>query len=289
MDLGLSSSADLFASGSFSPEEISALINPTGARVQNTPSAIQVLLNQGAEYLAQKNPFELEHLMQSFGTFFKTKSDKVQSISSVLGDQLSFQNPLVCSFDIGATDRGMIAFDWRLSYVLIDALLGGINGVSIEKKQDEPYSAIEKNVLMPVICQLLDLVAEDRGVVTKPVGLSSSLPVKEISHSRFVFFVRTPVLSGKMCLDLPTHLVPKSQSGPLIFADDLVDVPVVAQAVISNLQTSVAEVSQWQVGTQLMLGAANQLQIDLSVGNKTVAQVEMQTDTPERRVCVEAV
>lgn len=289
MDLGLSNSADFLSSGSFSPEEIQALINPTGIHISTSPSAIQVLLNQGAEYLCQKNPFELNALLQKFSAYLKTKSDKIQSIVPIIQETSSVQNPLVYTFDIGTLGHGLIALDWRLSYVLIDALLGGINGVSIEKRQDEPYSVIEQNVLMPVIRHLLSLTATDRNVLINAIYPSTTVPVPTPELKRFSFLVRTPVSSGKMILDLPASLVPHAHDIPLISETALSHIPVQVQAVISGIQTSLADVLTWQAGTELSFGRIDELLTDIAIAGKTIAYAKVQENASERRVCVEAV
>ncbi|MBO7257996.1 MAG: hypothetical protein J6V11_03555, partial [Alphaproteobacteria bacterium] len=81
MDLGLSGTTDFFSLGTFSAKEIESLLNPTGVRIPTSPSAIQTLLNQGAEYLAQKSPFSLDTLAETYNTFLKTKSDKILSLT----------------------------------------------------------------------------------------------------------------------------------------------------------------------------------------------------------------
>ena len=95
MDLGLSGSADFFSLGTFSAKEIEALLNPNGVRVQPSPSAIQTLLNQGAEYLAQKAPFALDTLAETYNIFLKNKSDKILSLMPA-PSQTALQNPLIC-------------------------------------------------------------------------------------------------------------------------------------------------------------------------------------------------
>ena len=289
MDLGLSGSADFFSLGTFSAKEIESLLNPTGVRIPPAPSAIQTLLNQGAEYLAQKSPFVLDTLADTYNTYLKTKSDKILSLTPATSIQASLQNPLVCSFDIGSADRGFIALDWRLSYVLVDALLGGINGVSIEKKQDEPYSIIETNILRPIFHQLLSLLAEDRSISITPTDISTILPAKPQNHTRFVFIVRTSAMAGKLCLDLPTSLIPQQTPEQLLNTHHISTLPMEMQAVITNLQTTLSSVLQWQVGTQLTLGNAEDISADLTVADKKVATVTLKTNTQTRQVSVEAV
>ena len=289
MDLGLSRSSDFFSLGTFSAKEIEALLNPSGIRVPITPSAIQTLLNQGAEYLAQKTPFTLDTLAETYNSFLKTKSDKILSLTPAVSTQTILQNPLVCPFDIGTADNGFLAFDWRLSYVLVDALLGGINGVSIEKKQDEAYSIIETNILRPIFHQLLCLLAEDRNISVTPKAVSTSLPQTTKDHARFFFLIRTSAMAGKLCLDLPTSLIPQEVPEYLLSPEHISNLPIETQAVIGNLQTTLSHVLQWQVGTQLTLGEATQLSVDLVASDKKVATVTLKNDTSNRQVSVEAV
>lgn len=289
MDLGLSGSADFFSLGTFSAKEIEALLNPSGIRVPISPSAIQTLLNQGAEYLAQKSPFALETLANTYNTFLKTKSDKILSLTPTSSSQTTFQNPLICSFNIGTADFGFLAFDWRLSYVLLDALLGGINGVSIEKKQDEPYSVIETNILRPIFHQLLCLLAEDRNISISPTTLSTTLPQKTKDHTRLFFLIRTSAVAGKLCLDIPSSLIPQETPEYLLSSEQMMNLPIETQAVIGHLQTTLAQVLEWQVGTELNLGNTEQVVIDLIASHKKVASVSLKTDTPNRQISVEAV
>lgn len=287
MDLGLSGSADFFSLGTFSAKEIEALLNPTGIRVPTSPSAIQTLLNQGAEYLAQKSSFSLDTLAISYGNFLKTKSDKILSLTPASLTHTSLPNPLICTFDIGAADNGFLAFDWRLSYVLIDALLGGINGVSIEKKQDEPYSIIETNILRSVFTQLLNLLAEDRSVSITPGNISTVIPPQDKAHTRLYFLVRTSSVAGKICLDLPSSLMPQENPEYILSTEHILNLPIETHALIGNLQTTLSNVLNWQVGTLLNLGEAENISADLIASHKKVASVILKNDTSERQVSVE--
>ncbi|MBR5130571.1 MAG: hypothetical protein IKV03_05040 [Alphaproteobacteria bacterium] len=289
MDLGLSGSSDFFSLGTFSAKEIESLLNPNGVRTSYTPSAIQFLLNQGAEYLAQKKPFALETLAETYTTFLKTKSDKILSLTPTTTSTISLQNPLVCSFGIGTADCGFLALDWRLSYVLIDALLGGINGVSIEKKQDEPYSIIETNILSPIINQLLSILAEDRNISITSSELSTTLPILNNNRTRSIFLVKTSAVAGKLCLDLPSSLIPQEKEEYLFSNKHVLDLPIETNAVIGNLETTLSNVLQWQVGTQLTLGNIEELHTNLTVAHKKIATVTLKTETQDRQVSVEAI
>ncbi len=289
MDLGLSGTADFFSLGTFSAKEIEALLNPNGIRVPTSPSAIQTLLNQGAEYLAQKSPFALDTLAETYNTYLKTKSDKILSLTPASISQITLQNPLVCSFNVGTADSGFLAFDWRLSYVLVDALLGGINGVSIEKKQEEPYSVIETNILRPIFHQLLDLLATDRNVSITPTHMATLIPTQSKDHTRLFFLIRTPAVSGKLCLEIPSSLIPQETPEFLLSPTHIAHLPIETQAVISNLQTSLSHVLNWEVGTELTLGNINQVAVDLVASHKKVASVSLKNTSSVRQVSVEAV
>ena len=289
MDLGLSGTTDFFSLGTFSAKEIESLLNPTGVRIPTSPSAIQTLLNQGAEYLAQKSPFSLDTLAETYNTFLKTKSDKILSLTPASSNQTTLQNPLICSFDVGSADNGFLAFDWRLSYVLIDALLGGINGVSIEKKQDEPYSVIETNVLRPIFHQLLSLLATDRNIAITPTTMSTVMQTQSKEHTRIFFLIRTPAVSGKLCLEIPSSLIPQEIPEHLLSSAQLAHLPIETQAVIGNLRTTLSDVLNWQIGTELTLGNLEQVAVDLITAHKKVASISLKTDTPNRQVSVEGV
>lgn len=290
MDLGLSTSPDFFTPSGFSPEEISALINPENVRPIRPQNAIQTLLNQGAEYLSRKAPFALEHVLTAWQSYLHVKSEKILSLTPSLVADKSCQNPLVCSFNIGSVDKGFIAFDWRLSYVLIDALLGGINGVSIEKRQDEPYSEIEKNILYPVFYHLLDLLAEDRNITIHASELSTAFPLESPQHTRFTFLARTPTMSGKIFLSIPSNLLPSTEKENLFTDNNLLQtLPIETQAVINGYQTTLADMLAWTVGTELTLGTSDQMSIDLNVNHKTIACAKPDgSNATKRQVIVES-
>lgn len=288
MDLGLSAATDFLSPSGFSLDEIGALINPTHVTVPRSISAIQVLLNQGAEYLSQKTPSALEYVQNAWQSYLHTKSNKILGIMPASDTDQTCQNPLVCSFDIGASNTGFIAFDWRMSYVLIDALLGGINGVSIEKKQDEPYSDIEKNILQPIFEHMLNLLSQDRNVMIKTTGVSAAFPMESEAHKKFVFFVRTPSVSGKIFLSLPCDLVPQPVQENFFLPETLpLNIPIEIQASIGDFESTLSEVLSWQVGTQLILGNSKAVQGSLTVSGKTVAEIAPIDTSGERQVIVE--
>ncbi len=287
MDLGLKSDADFMTTGNFSPEEISALINPVRSVLCEQQSAIQILLNQGAEYLAQKKPSVFEKLMRSWQFDLSQKSPKVQSLSLSLISNGTLQNPLFCPFCVGDAGMGYIAFDWRVSYILIDGLLGGINGVSIEKKQEQPYSAIEKNILRPVFGTLLSLLSDEIKMSLTIQEPTTTAPFEHTIGADFSFLLKTPTTTGKIYLKLPLSVVPKQKESPLFCADDLKDIPLSADALIAGFKTTLSQVLDWQVGTTLTLGTQEQTKAAVSVNNMIIAAGQIQTDKNMRQIVME--
>ncbi len=287
MDLGLNNDADFMTTGNFSPEEISALINPVRSMLCEQQSAIQILLNQGAEYLAQKKPSIFENLMRSWQFDLSQKSPKIQSLSLSSISDGTLQNPLFCPFCTGDTDMGYIAFDWRVSYILIDGLLGGINGVSIEKKQEQPYSAIEKNILQSVFGSLLSVLSEEIKTPVTMRPLTTTLPFEATIGADFTFLIKTPATTGKIYLKLPLSVVPVQPETPLFCADDLKDIPLPAHALIAGFKTTLSQVLDWQVGTTLTLGNQDQTKAAVSVNNMIVAAGQIQTDKNRRQIVME--
>ena len=96
-------------------------------------------------------------------------------------------------------------------------------------------------------------------------------------------------MAGKLCLDLPTSLIPQQMPEHLLNAHHIAQLPLETQAIISNLQTTLSTVLQWQVGTQLTLGNAEDISADLTIADKKVATVTLKTDTQIRQVSVEDV
>ncbi|MBR4926818.1 MAG: FliM/FliN family flagellar motor switch protein [Alphaproteobacteria bacterium] len=271
MDLGLRSDTDFMTTGNFSPEEISALINPIRSTSCEQQSAIQILLNQGAEYLAQRKPSVFENLMRSWHFDLSKKSPKIQSLSSSSASNNTLQNPLFCSFNIEGTDIGYIAFDWRVSYILIDGLLGGVNGVSIEKKQEQPYSVIEKNILQSVFGSLLTLLGDEIKKTITIHELTTHPPFEKAPGADFTFLLKTPTTTGKIYLKLPLSVVPQRKETPLFSVDDLKDIPLPAQALIGGMNTTLSQAMNWQVGTTLTLGTQEQMKIALFVNDMIIA------------------
>lgn len=287
MDLGLPHINDYTDKKSYNADEISALFGFGSSQTAPPISAIQTLLNQGAEYLSQKEAFALETLVHSWFHYLSEKSSKILSLTPAAIPVNSYTNPLVCPFEIGTVDTGFIAFDWQTCYVLIDALLGGINGVSIEKKQNQPYSDIEKNILQPVFHHLVALMADDRHMVIKPVSLSASLPLQNKSDTRITFIIRTPGATGKICLQLPTAYIPAQEPEKLFQNAEILNrIPLTATAMAGHMTMSLKDVLAFKPGTQLTFPAKRA--ISLQINSRDIASAKVISDTP-RHIQIEGV
>ncbi|MGN1063685.1 MAG: hypothetical protein ACI4QM_05130 [Alphaproteobacteria bacterium] len=280
MDLGLQYTDIVNEKNAFGTDDISTVFGYSSEPTSANVSAVQTLLNQGAEYLSQKGPFVFEELTRLWFYYLSGKSGKILSLTPTGCAAGSYFNPLVCPFEIGATDTGFIAFDWQTSYVLIDALLGGINGVSIEKKQNQPYSEIEKNILQPVFYRLVALLAEDQHLVIKPVDLSASLPFQEAHHTRLNFLVRTPAVTGKICIQLPTRYIP-TPTAENLFPDPqaLENIPVEITGHTPYQNIPLKEVLAWEVGTRLTFLAPAKA-IVLNIRKTKIGTATITAETP---------
>lgn len=256
MDLGVTQNDDFFSSVSIlSPEEINALLNPLDVTLPDHPSAIQVLLNQGAEVLAQKQPSLFEDICRTWHVLLAQKNAKITAVSEALVAGVLGPNALVCPFVLPTGETATLAFDWTTAYLLIDGMLGGINGLSIEKKQEQPYSEIEKNLLTPLLHQLMTEVSAAFSFSATPLTLAANLPIQRPFEKRFMFSVRTASTVGKMMLSLPQALLPVVESEGLFdsCSEILADIPVETAAVLEGPQMTLKEINEWTVGTMLSL------------------------------------
>ena len=287
MDLGLKNDTDFITPGNFSPEEIYALINPIRSTLREQQSAVQILLNQGAEYLAQKKPDIFENLMHLWHFDLSKKSPKIQSISLSPISTGTLQTPLFCPFNIDENTSGYLAFDWRVSYILIDGLLGGINGVSIEKKQEQPYSAIEKNILKPVFQSLITALSNEIKTPLTTQELSTHTPFENTPCTNFSFLIKTPTTTGKIYLKIPSSVIPKQVQQPLFPQDVLKEIPIEATALVGGFKATLSQVINWQVGTHLILGQDTQTTTAITVDDKIVAIGQIQIDSSNRQIVME--
>lgn len=255
MDLGVTYTDDFASSASIlSPEEIAALLGPMDINVPTHPSAIQVLLNQGAEALSQKPTSVLDRICPVWLAHLNTQNHKIVAITRTQNPPVLGSLPLVCPFK---TEKhiGLIAFDWTTAYLLIDGMLGGVNGLSIEKKPDQPYSSIEQTLLEPVLHRLLSALSHELGSSLTPLPLATSLPIASAKATRLMFTVRTSVSVGKIMLELPENFIPEEAPAFLFEnpSDLLAHLSFETTAVAQTAPTTLKQVQSWTIGTTLPL------------------------------------
>lgn len=285
MDLGVTQNDDFFSSATLlSPEEINALLNPSDITLPDQPSAIQVLLNQGAEILAQKQPSVFEDLYRTWHTYLTQKNTKIITLTEALISGNLGTNAIICPFEINKTETGFIAFDWTTAYILIDGMLGGINGLSIEKRQEQSYSAIEKNLLLPLLHTLIKTLAETLSTPLMPLPLTTFIPALVTDEKRLVLSVRTPATVGKIMVSLPTTLVPQKISQPLFYdhTDLLTRIPLVTEAVLNVRPMTLKEIDEWTIGTTLSLPPIPD--VTLVTGTHPLAKGHLNTQNSFRRL-----
>lgn len=284
MDLGTTFNDDFFSSaGLLSQEEMDALLNPANTPLVEEPSAIQVLLNQGAEYLAAQQQHPLADLNTLFQTYLRQKSPKILSITPTQSAG-TFTKPLTCPFEV-KNKRGFIALDWTTCYILIDALLGGINGVSIEKKQEQPYSLVEKNILMPICYKMVTFIGSFLKSSANAWPLETCLPPQTTHETRFTFVVRTAGATGKICLCLPDCCVPQPKQ-ELLFEnhwDKLLSIPFTPMATLKTYMT-LKNVFEWSTGSVLQFSSIPQGSVEITCHQTPICHGRLKTHGPNRQV-----
>lgn len=290
MDLGIAQMDDLSSSASIlTPDEINALLNPDDTPAQETPTALQVLLNQGIDYLANQKTSLYAGLCYKWLSILSSKNVKIGHVAEQTAGGFSYQNPLVYTFTVNKTERGLIAFDWVTAYLLIDGLLGGINGLSIEKKQEQPYSPIEKNVLQPVLARLIETAAEEMNFTISNAGINELFPIQTSTEKRLFFTVKTPVAVGKICLSLPMNIMPSDETD-LLFEDNwdvLLSIPLTVNACIHEHKTTLTDVLKWEVGTTLTLKPVDMEQASLICADKKIGHGGVDASDSKRRIIIE--
>lgn len=255
MDLGVTYTDDFASSASIlSPEEIAALLGPMDIDLPTHPSAIQVLLNQGAEALSQKPTSVLDRICPAWLAHLSTQNHKIVAITRTQNPPVLGSLPLVCPFKT-EKQTGLIAFDWTTAYLLIDGMLGGVNGLSIEKKPDQPYSSIEQTLLEPVLHRLLSALSHELGTSLTPLPLSASLPAQSPKATRLMFTVRTSVSVGKIMLELPEDFIP-DETPAFLFenpSDLLARLSFETIAMAQTTPTTLKQIQSWTIGTTLPL------------------------------------
>ena len=105
--------------------------------------AMQILLNQGQKALS-KHSEASQAKIRKILTILQTYNPKISSLKAYPKEDVFLDTPLVAN--LGDQE---IVLDWTTAYLLIDAKLGGINGLSIEKRRYKTYSHLEKKLLSP--------------------------------------------------------------------------------------------------------------------------------------------
>ena len=117
--------------------------------------AMQILLNQGQKNLS-KNSLAFQEKIQKIIAVLKKYNPKIFSLKAYPKEDVFLDTPLVAP--VGGKE---IVLDWTTAYLLIDAKLGGINGLSIEKRRHKNYSELEKKILWPLFKELAALLTSD--------------------------------------------------------------------------------------------------------------------------------
>lgn len=210
--------------------------------VPNT--AIQILLNQGEEAL--KDIKKTTDTLTKILDILQTKNKKIDSIQGLSMPPDFIDTPLIatCSFE----DRDYhILFDWTTSYLIIDSSLGGINGLSIEKKRIKKYSQIDLGILKTIFQKIFYSLCPE----LKGLEVSFDKNIKNPEQILF-YSVHTPQTTGLIGLFLKS---PSLKTSPFIFSKDFLckHLMLGLDSYILHKEMVLSDIQKWEKGTLLEL------------------------------------